>query len=120
MVGFAGFGVVALLAACSGVPATVTPAETQALVTLATIAAQNNTTVAKAVEQGALFCAKAAPVVGMAPVVSAIVTASTGKTYSVIGKAAEDVAKVCAAIGAIPVSPPADPASVTVVTVKGS
>lgn len=69
----------------------------------------------KAVVDGQLFCAKA-QVVG--PVVVPLVVAATtafGVPISVIGLGAKTVTDMCTSIGAIPVSPPADPAGAPVV-----
>ena len=58
-----------------------------------------------AVAAGQLYCSKATT---LGPLVVAIVEAGTGKPVTVTGKASDVVARSCALIGAIPVSPPAD------------
>lgn len=68
--------------------------------------AANNTIAA-----GQLFCAKAQ---AAGPLVVALADAA-GAPIIVTGQAAGTVAAACAAIGAIPVTPPADPASAPVV-----
>jgi hypothetical protein len=66
------------------------------------------------VADGQLFCAKAMP---DAPLVVALADA-LGAPVIVTGLAANVVAADCAAIGAIPVSPPPVPAAAPVVAVK--
>jgi hypothetical protein len=74
-------------------------------VTLAGVAAANNTTVDQVVAKGALFCATKGPLV---PLVVALANAA-GAPVSVTGQASADVAAACAAIQAVPVAPPAHP-----------
>jgi hypothetical protein len=103
-----------ILSACAGVPATLSPGETRAVQTLAGLAAAKNKTVAAVVADGALFCRKVGPLV---PFVAVAVSVSTGLPVSVVGKAAEDVANTCAAVGGVPVPPPADPGAAPVAPV---
>ncbi len=65
----------------------------------------------KAVADGQLFCAKAT---GAGPLVVALANAD-GAPVTVTGAASADVAAACQVIGAIPVSPPANPAAAPVV-----
>lgn len=65
----------------------------------------------KTVVAGQLFCAKAQ---AAGPLVVALADAA-GAPVVVTGQAAGTVAAACAVIGAIPVTPPADPASAPVV-----
>lgn len=94
-----------------------TPAQqaslTQGAATLAAVAAAHNTTVSSLVSKGALFCKK---VTTDAPLVVAVATVS-GAPVSVIGIASDVVAATCAGINAVPVSPPADPASTPIVVI---
>ena len=98
------------LSACS-----LTPVQQASLsagtVTLAAAAAASNTTVDRLVTAGALFCEKADPLV---PVVFALANAA-GAPVSVTAQASEDVAAACAAVQAVPVSPPANAATVPVI-----
>lgn len=94
-----------VLSACNS-----TPAQQATLVnaglTLAAIAAQNNTTVASVVTKGALFCQ-----LGGGAGIVAVINAA-GAPVSVTGQSAAAVATACGAFQAIPVPPPSDPASV--------
>lgn len=94
-----------------------TPAQqaslTDGAATLAAVAAAHNTTVSSLVSKGALFCKK---VTTDAPLVVAVATLS-GVPVSVIGVASDVVAATCAGINAVPVSPPADPASTPIVVI---
>lgn len=101
------------LGACNTTPAQQATL-TAGAVTLATIAAQQNTTVASLVTKGALFCQK---VQAVGPLVQPVIVALAGPgvvPVSVINQTSADVANACATIDAIPVAPPADPASVPV------
>lgn len=91
-------------------------AGTAAATTLASIAAANNATVAQIVNQGALFCQKAGPANLAAPFVLAN---AAGAPVAVTGLAASAVAAACAALEAIPVSPPVAADSVAVVSAPG-
>jgi len=84
-----------------------------AAVTLAGVAASQNSTVASLVTGGQLFCKGAGGIV-------ALLKAGQQPT-SVIGRSAGLVAEACADIGAIPVPPPPDPAAtpVAVAPAKG-
>ena len=62
-------------------------------------------TVQKAVAEGQLFCASAT---AAGPLVVALATAA-GAPVIVTGATSQAVAEACAVIGAIPVSPPANP-----------
>lgn len=99
------------LAGCGTTPAQQT-AVSGAVATLASVAAAQNSTVASIVAKGGLFCSQ--EVALGAPLVVALANLSDAPV-SVTGMAAADVATACALIGAIPVAPPADPASVPVV-----
>lgn len=68
---------------------------------------------ARAVVDGQMFCAKAT---ADGPLVVALANAA-GAPIVVTGMASEAVALDCALIGAIPVTPPPDPASAPVVAV---
>lgn len=106
--------VLAALVALAGCGTTTTQqtAVTGAVATLAGVAAAQNTTVASLVTKGNLFCSQ--KVVLGAPLVVALANLA-GAPVSVTGMAAADVATACGLIGAVPVAPPADPASVPVV-----
>lgn len=67
----------------------------------------------KAVAYGQLFCATTT---AAGPLVVAIADAA-GAPVSVVGKTSATVAGVCAAISAIPVTPPPNPAAAPVVAV---
>jgi hypothetical protein len=103
-------GSMAALVACS----TLTPAIPSLVstgVTLADIAAKNNTTVNQLVTDGQLFCAEGATIV-------AVLTAGSQPT-SVKGIASNVVAQGCPIVNSIqsvPVSPPANPAATPVAT----
>lgn len=86
---------------------------TNGAITLASVAAANNTTVASLVTKGALFCQQQT-ITGTLVVAAAN---AAGAPVSVTGQLANDVAQACAALGAVPVPPPADPASAPVKTV---
>lgn len=108
--GFTGWLALALIAslalsACSSTPAQQATLATAGL-TLAAIAAQNNTTVASVVTKGALFCQ-----LGGGAGVVAVVNAA-GAPVSVTGQTSAAVAAACMAFQAVPVPPPADPSSV--------
>lgn len=105
------------LAACmpgDNIGATLSPAETAAVQDVAGLAAARSTTVAGLVTKGQLFCAHASPFVGMAEVVVALIT--NGQSFSVLNKAAEDVANACKLVGGVPVPAPADAGSVPVIS----
>lgn len=112
-VSFVAFGFA--LAAC-GTTATQQASLTTGAVTLATIAAANNKTVAQVVTDGALFCQKAD---ALNPMVVAVAD-TAGAPVSVVGKASDVVAKTCAAIEAVPVPPPPSPAAAPVVVAPGA
>lgn len=101
----------AMLAGCS-LTAPQQAAVTSAGVTLATVAAQNSTSVADLVKRGALFCKQTAL---LAPATVVLANAA-GVPVSVTGMASDDVMRACQLINAVPVSPPADPAAVTIVS----
>lgn len=101
------------LAACGTTPTQQT-AIGGAVATLAGVAAAQNSTVASIVTKGGLFCSQKVAV--GAPLVVALANLS-GAPVSVTGMASKDVAAACGLIGAIPVPPPADPASVPVAPV---
>ncbi len=105
------FALLLALSAC-GTTATQQAALTTGAVTLASVAATNNTTVASLVTKGALFCKQVGP---LEPMVVALANAA-GAPVSVTGMAANDVAEACAAVEAVPVAPPANPAAAPVVT----
>lgn len=99
------------LAACA-TPTTLSPTGQTALqagVTLATVAANANTTVATAVSKGQLFCKSAAGVV-------ALVNNLSSPT-SVIGQTAFYVGQACAAIDGVPVPAPTDVAQGSILAV---
>lgn len=98
------------LAAC-GTTAQQQATLTSGAVTLASVAAANNKTVADVVAKGALFCQQDSVLL---PAVVALANAA-GAPVSVTGQASSDVAQACAAIQAVPVPPPAAPGSVPVV-----
>lgn len=111
-----GFVAIALLgslalSACGG-----TPAQQASLVaagtTLAAIAAANNTTVAKVVSQGALFC-QSGGAAGVNALTVAVATVA-GLPASVTGQTSQAVAQTCGALSMVPVPPPAAPESVPV------
>lgn len=108
----AAVSVVALsLTACGSTPeqqATLSAAG----MTLAAVAAQNSTTVAKVVAKGALFCQ-----LGGGGAIIAVATAA-GAPASVLGQGSDVVAQACAAFAAVPVAPPADPGAVVVMTAR--
>lgn len=81
-------------------------------VTLASIAAEDNTTVAKVIAKGALFCQSGGSV-GVQALTFAVVTSSR-TPISVANQTAQAVAQTCAALNAVPVPPPADAATVPV------
>lgn len=95
-------------------------AVTDAVVTLASVAAANNTTVADIVAKGALFCAS--PKLAAADMVASIVAVQlpSGQAASVINQGSKAVADTCAVLGKIPVPPPANPAVVPAVTVASA
>ena len=66
-----------------------------------------------AIADGQLYCAKAT---ALGPLVVALADAA-GAPITVTGKASQVVADACAVIGAIPVVPPANPATAPVVAV---
>lgn len=78
------------------------------------LAACANPQVQQAVVSGQQFCATAT---ATGPLVVALVN-TAGTPVTVTNKGAADVAAACALIGAIPVSPPANPAAAPVVAVK--
>lgn len=100
------------LAACG-----TTPAQQAALVsgaiTLAQVAAANNTTAASLVAGGTLFCAKTSA--GL-PLIVALANAE-GAPVAAVNQTAAQVAGACAAIAAIPTPPPIDAATALVVAV---
>lgn len=75
------------------------------------LAGCQSASVDKAVVAGQLFCATATTA---GPLVVALADAS-GVPVTVTGKSADVVAKACAVIGAIPVTPPPAPAQAPVV-----
>lgn len=89
------------------------------LLTLAGCSTQQQANVQKAVNtavvDGQLFCAKATT---LGPVVVAVATAA-GVPIIATGATSLAVNAACAAIGGIPVSPPANPAAAPVVTAPG-
>lgn len=103
------------LAACSN--PTQQAAVTNASITLASVAAANNTTVADIVTKGGLFCAS--PKLTAAETVANIVAVQlpSGQAVSVTNQASAVVAATCAALGMVPVPPPANPAVVPMATV---
>jgi len=84
-----------------------------AVVALASLAACTQTQ--KAVTDGQLFCARATQ---DGPLVVALTTA-LGVPFVVTNKTSTVVADACAAIDAVPVSPPANPATAPVVAAPG-
>jgi hypothetical protein len=102
------------LSACATPPtATQTAALTAGATTLLDVAAAGNSTVASLVTKGTLFCRETTPLV---PLVVAIANGS-GAPVSVTGATSAVVADTCAAIGGVPVPPPASPSTAPVVTV---
>lgn len=95
-------------------------AVTNAAVTLATVAAANNTTVADIVTKGGLFCAS--PKLAAAEQIAGIVAVQlpSGQAVSVTNQGAAAVAATCAALGKVPVPAPADPSSVPMATVAST
>lgn len=93
-----------------------TPTQQASLVaagtTLAAIAAANNTTVAKVVSQGALFC-QSGGAAGVNALTVAVATVA-GLPASVTGQTSQAVAQTCGALSMVPVPPPAAPESVPV------
>jgi len=81
------------------------------LTALAACSGADQASVERAVVQGQLFCAKAQ---ASGPLVVALADAA-GVPISVTGRTASAVAAACAAIGAIPVSPPAAPSQAPIV-----
>jgi hypothetical protein len=118
-------GTALALSACSdnltqiGAPATQQGLETAAG-SLATVAAQNSTTVAAALQKGALVCGKIGSVPGQLALDGLEIAANAaGLPVSVTNAAATTVADTCAAIGLVPGPLPAAavPANVPVVPV---
>lgn len=99
------------LAAC-GTTATQQASLVSGAVTLAQVAAAKNTTAANLVTQGTLFCSKTAA--GL-PLVVALANVE-GAPVSVTNQAAAAVTAACQAINAIPVVPPANPATALVIS----
>ena len=85
-----------------------------ALLATTALAACANPQVQQTVVAGQQFCAEAT---ATGPLVVALVN-TAGTPVTVTNKAAADVAAACALIGAIPVSPPANPGAAPVVAVK--
>ena len=79
----------------------------------ASLAACSSAQTQQAVSDGQLFCATAT---AAGPLVVAVADAA-GAPVSVIGRSADAVAALCAALKAIPVVPPPNPAAAPVVAV---
>ncbi len=82
-----------------------------ALVALAGCSDATNARIDRVVIQGQMFCAKAT---ATGPLVVALADVA-GVPISVTGRTAASVAAACAAVGAIPVTPPPNPATAPVV-----
>jgi hypothetical protein len=97
------------LLAFAGCTAAQTTAATGPLVTLASLAAQNSTTVAALVVKGQTFCGKIggldSDVVALASLAGGL--GAPAKATSVVGQLAGYVSDACGAIGLVPVPPPA-------------
>lgn len=111
-----GFVAIALLGSLALSACGSTPTQQASLVaagtTLAAIAAANNTTVAKVVSQGALFC-QSGGAAGVNALTVAVATVA-GLPASVTGQTSQAVAQTCGALSMVPVPPPAAPESVPV------
>jgi hypothetical protein len=103
------------LAGC-GLTAAQQATVTSAGVSLATVAAQQNTTVANLIGKGALFCQGAT----LASPGLVVLANSAGVPVSVTNQASSVVADACNALGMVPVSPPATAASVPVVATSSA
>ncbi|HXJ61913.1 MAG TPA: hypothetical protein VNU68_35185 [Verrucomicrobiae bacterium] len=79
--------------------------------TLAGCSDTTNAKIDRAIVQGQLFCARAS---AAGSLVVALADAA-GAPISVTGRSAASVAAACAAVGAIPVSPPPNPSQAPVV-----
>jgi|GEM_PF-2316003 len=111
--------VIAVAMALAGCTAGQIDTATTAAVTLAEVAAANNSTVAKLVNGGALFCQKESGLISAAASLVPVVAVMTGAgaAASVLDQSAQAVAETCAKLGAVPVSPPVNAASVPMVAV---
>ena len=88
---------------------------TNAGITLATVAAQNNTQAAAIVAQGALICGSASSVTGQLATAGLVAVANAaGAPVTVTNAAASDVAQACAALGKVAGPLPASVPAVTV------
>ncbi len=114
------------LAACKATPAvqqqTIAAAST-AVITLAEIAAKNNTSVENVLTKGALICGEANSATGQLIAGTAISLVSAAwKPLSVLNQAPGDVAAACAGFGLVPGAAPAltAPAAIPAVVVPAA